>query len=123
MRAITSVCLLLACLCAAGCVSKAKAKADARKAYLAGRQEVVRNMQRVGGATVTVIGQVVNPVVKWEEGMTLGGAILAAEYTAPQDPQTITIIRNNQPIPVDPRRLLRGEDLPVEVGDVIEIRP
>jgi hypothetical protein len=123
MKLITGCCLLLTCLCMAGCVSKAKAKADARRAYLAGRQEAVRNMQRVSGPTVMVVGQVIKPIVPWVEGLTLGAAIVEADYFAPHDPQTITIIRKNQPIPVDPKRLLRGEDMPVEAGDVIEIRP
>ena len=34
-----------------------------------------------------------------------------------------TMIRAGQAIPVSPKSLLAGEDLPLQAGDTVEIRP
>jgi hypothetical protein len=107
-----------------GCVSKSKADAQARMAYLAGQQAAFMQMQQqqARGPGVTFIGPVQNPFVKWSEGLTLSQAIVSAVYTAPTDPGEIIIRRNGQQIQFDPKQLLRRQDLPLEAGDIIELQ-
>jgi len=71
---------------------------------------------------VLVRGPVQRDAVPWREGLTLAQAIVEAVYTSPQDPVAISITRGNRIIPVDLNELLRGIDIPVELGDVIDIR-
>ena len=69
---------------------------------------------------VTFIGQVRNPSIPWTEGLTLARAIINAGYMG-KDPQQIMIVRNSQAVPVDPKALLAGEDIPLQAGDLIQI--
>ncbi len=107
-----------------GCVSKSKADAQARLAYLAGQRDAMMQIQRQGprGSVVAFIGPLNNPVVSWSEGMMLSQAIVKAVYNHPTDPTNIVIHRNGQDIPVNPGQLLSGQDVPLQPGDVIEIR-
>jgi len=72
--------------------------------------------------SVTVIGQVRNPLVPWTEDLTLAKALIAADYYAKGDPRHIVIVRKGQASNVDPKQLLAGEDVPLEAGDVVNIR-
>jgi hypothetical protein len=108
-------------LLAAGCVSKSKAKAEARAAFMAGQQQAMMQMAQPHPAVVTFIGPVRNPTVPWSQGLTLAKAIVDAGYQAPADPQHIMIVRNGQAIPVDPKQLLQGEDIPLVAGDLVQI--
>jgi hypothetical protein len=94
-------------------------------AYLAGQQAALMQMQQQAarGPSVTVLGPVQNPIVKWKDGLTLGQAIVAAVYTAPTDPRNILIQRSGQQILFDPKRLLRGEDFPLQAGDIVQLQP
>ncbi len=106
-----------------GCVSKSKANAQARMAYLAGQRAAFIQMQQAPReGSVTFIGPVSNPIVKWFDGLTLSRGIVNAGYNVPDDPKGITIRRNGQQIPIDPKRLLAGEDYPLQVGDVVEFQ-
>ncbi len=109
----------------AGCVSKSQAREQARIAYLAGQRDTIMRMQQQQpqqprGPTVTIIGPVNAPVVMWVEGLTLSRAILRAGYNSQDDPKNITIRRADQVIQIDPTSLLRGQDVPLQAGDVIE---
>lgn len=108
----------------AGCVTKSEADARARMAYIAGQQAAMMQMQaqQARGPSVTFVGPVRNPVVKWTEDLTLLQAILDAVYTAPGDPRNILIRRNGQEFQVTPRQLLNGQDVPLQNGDVIELQ-
>jgi len=112
-------------LLAGGCVTKSQADAQAHMAYLAGQQAALMQMQQQAarGPSVTVLGPVQNPIVKWKDGLTLGQAIVAAVYTAPTDPRNILIQRSGQQILFDPKRLLRGEDFPLQAGDIVQLQP
>jgi hypothetical protein len=109
----------------AGCVWKSTAEANARMAYLAGQQAgfVQAQQQQFHGPSVRFIGAVQNPVVKWSEGLMLGQAIVKAVYSAPTDPKNIVIRRQGDVVQFDPKRLLNGEDYPLEAGDIIELQP
>jgi hypothetical protein len=115
---------LIAALALSGCVSKSKAETMARMAYLSGQQAGFAQavQQQAHGPGVTFIGQVQNPFVKWREGLTLSQAIVSAVYASAKDPTSIVIRRDRQSIPVDPKQLLNGQDVPLESGDVVELQ-
>lgn len=107
-----------------GCVSKSAAQAQARIAYLAGQRDALMRMQeQQRNPSVTFIGPLNNPVVPWSDGLTLSRAIVSAGYNAPANPKMIIIRRSGQEIQIDPKRLLAGEDFPVQSGDMVEIIP
>ncbi len=109
-------------LCA-GCVSKSKAQAQVRLAYLAGQRDAFAQMQQQqADPDIKFTGPVNNRAVKWYQGLTLAKAILAAGYNSSIDPQFIIIRRTGQEIQLDPKRLLNGDDIPLQAGDTVEFR-
>ena len=104
-----------------GCVTKSKAKADAQSAFMAGQQQAMMRMAQPHPPVVTFIGPVRNPTVPWNPDLTLAKAIIVSGYTAAVDPGQIMIVRNGQAIPVDPQKLLNGEDVPLVAGDLVQI--
>jgi hypothetical protein len=79
--------------------------------------------QQPQGPSVRFVGQVNNPNVPWTDGLTLARAIMNAGYFGPVEPTAIIIRRAGQEFQIDPKRLLNGEDFPVQVGDLIILRP
>jgi len=120
-------CLLLLAVALGGCVSKSKANAQARAAYIAGQQQAMTRMQQAQtlgqGPCVTVNGEVRNHVVPWTEGLTLARALLAADYAGASDPGQIIIVHNGVANRVDPKQLLSGVDIPLQPGDIVQIVP
>lgn len=120
--------LIVACLCSlvllgwtTGCSRKDRREAELQKAFLAGQQQALQQMQ-TQRPSVTVRGEVRNPQVPWVEGLTLTQAILTADYYGRRDPSNIIVIRQGQAFEIDPRRLLRGQEDPLlEVGDLVEL--
>ena len=119
-----SLALLAAAAALTGCVTKAKADAQARAAYLAGQQAMFKQMQEQPRREliVTFVGPVNQPNVKWLPGLMLSQAILNAGYNVTNDPKNIVIRRNGEAIPFDPKRLLAGEDFELHSGDVVELQ-
>ena len=115
------ICFLLFALALAGCTTKSSARSQARAAYAAGQQQALERVLQSRNS-VTVIGTVRNPLVPWTEDLTLARALVAADYYARGNPREIIIVRNGQPLTVDPKRLLQGEDIPLEAGDVVNIK-
>jgi protein involved in polysaccharide export with SLBB domain len=113
---------LLLAIVVTGCITKAKANAQARAAFLAGQEQALRRVQQARDVTVTVVGQVRNPVVQWTSDLTVAKAIVAAGYYGAADPAEIVILRNDEELRVDPKQLLAGEDVPLESGDVLRIK-
>jgi hypothetical protein len=111
---------LLLSVALAGCVSKAKAREQARAAFLAGQQQAAQQLQ-VRGPFVTVVGPVKNTLLPWTADLTLAKGLIAAEYFGPGDPTEIVIRRSTEEIRVDAKRLLEGEDTPLLPRDVIDI--
>lgn len=107
----------------AGCVTKSKAKAEARTAFISGQKQAEAAMQSQE-PSVWVVGNVKTPLIPWTQQLTLAKALLAAQYQGVGDPSQINIRRGAQPpINVNPQRLLQGEDIPLQAGDRVEIRP
>ena len=115
------LCSFALALVVAGCVTKSKANAEAQAAYLAGQQQAMMRMSQPHQPVVTFIGPVRNPTVLWSQELTLAKAIVAAGYDAKADPKQIMIVRNGQATPVDPKKLLEGEDIPLVAGDLVQI--
>jgi hypothetical protein len=115
------VAVLILALAASGCVSRAKEKANAQAAYIAGQQAAYANMTAAQRMSVVVIGQVQKPEVPWRENLTLAQAIIAADYTG-STPKEIILLRQGETIRIDPKNLLRGGDVPLQPGDTITIR-
>jgi hypothetical protein len=111
----------------AGCVSHKKAQDEAKEAYIAGQQQAMQAAMQARESQKPVVfvqGQVRNSTVRWEEGMKLSQAIVAAEYTAFMNPAIIKVLRNGQLVRdfkgID---LLRHEDMELESGDTVIIVP
>jgi hypothetical protein len=106
-----------------GCTTKSQERANAQQAYLAGQNAALRQQQAAQFPGVTVLGPVQNSQVPWVEGLTLAQAIATANYLDSREPEEIVITRQGESASLDPKVLLNGTDVPLEVGDVIELRP
>jgi protein involved in polysaccharide export with SLBB domain len=106
-----------------GCTTKTVARANAQQAYLAGQNAALRQQQASQSPGVTVVGPVQNPQVPWVAGLTLAQAIATANYLDSHEPVEIIITRQGESAKLDPKLLLNGAEVPLEPGDVIEIRP
>jgi hypothetical protein len=113
--------ILVLTLAVAGCTTKSKSQMQAREAYLEGQNAALKQLQATG-AGVTVIGAVQTPFVPWVAGLTLAQAIATANYVGTDEPKQIIITRKGESATLDAKVLLNGTDLPLEVGDVIELR-
>jgi hypothetical protein len=113
--------ILLAALFFAGCTTKSKSNAQARAAFLAGQRQAMAEQGQ--GPSVRIIGNVKNPVVPWTEELTLAKALVEADYQDIINPRQIIVTHpDGQVVYVDPKKLLRGQDMPLESGDRVEIR-
>jgi hypothetical protein len=107
-----------------GCASKSKIRvqqAQQQVAFLAGQNAVLRQQQQT--PSVTVVGLVQNQQVPWVAGLTLVQAIATANYLDSREPEQIIITRNGESATIDPKVLLNGAVVPLEAGDVVELRP
>src|SRR5690349_11130639 len=100
IRKIGCIGLFVGCSLLAGCVSKAKAQAQANAAFIAGQQRaaMMSRQTQLQGPTVTVVGDVRNALVPWTPDLTLAKAVLAAAYYGTSDPTVIVIQRDGKEI-------------------------
>jgi hypothetical protein len=117
--------LLLLSLIATGCVSKSKGKLREQNAFLAGQNAAL--MQRLADKDaqtpgVNIVGPVQHSHVPWVVGLTLAQAIVTAEYIGQDQPTQIIVTRNGESATLDASALLNGKNVPLEVGDTIELR-
>ena len=115
--------ILLLALTVSGCTTQSSANAKARMAYLAGQNAALRQQQAAQFSGVTILGPVQTSQVPWVEGLTLAQAIATANYLDSHAPKQIIITRNDESATVDPKVLMNGTDIPLEIGDVSELRP
>lgn len=115
----TVLLLLALAVAATGCTTKANSRANAQGAFFAGQNAA---FQQAAAGGVTVIGPVQNPRVPWVAGLTLAQAIATANYQSPNDPKLVTITRRGESATLDAEDLLNGAPVPLEPGDVVEIR-
>jgi hypothetical protein len=112
--------LVLVALATAGCVTKSRADAQARAAFIAGQQAAYQSMGQTQ-TDVVVLGHVDKHEIPWVTGLTLAQAIATANYTGDHDPTEIMVKRNTVQQQIDPRKLLNGEDMLLQPGDVITV--
>jgi hypothetical protein len=115
--------LVLVLWCAGGCMTKSQAHAQAQAAFLAGQQQGMAQAQQASHPTVTFVGPVQNQQVPWTPDLTLSKAVVAAGYQGTADPSVIFIVRRGVARSYDPKQLLSGQDVFLEAGDVVELRP
>jgi len=108
-------------LALSGCVTKSKANAEARAAYVAGQKDAYAAIAATQRSGIKVIGPVQHADVPWVEGLTLAQAIATATYTAPGNPKEIILLRRGGSATIDPKDLLNGHDVPLEPGDTIAL--
>ena len=113
--------LLVLAMVPSGCTTKSKANAAARAAYSAGQLQATERILQSRNS-VTIFGPVRNPLVPWTQDLTLAKALVASNYYGKSNPREIVIVRSGQPMAVDPKQLLAGEDVPLEAGDVVHVR-
>ncbi len=120
--------LLLAAFVMAGCTTKSTARANARAAFFEGQaralqaQAAAQTPAPAPGNTVAILGPVKVTVLTWTSDLTLAKTIFAAEYIPAGDPGQIILWRGGQKIPIEPSSLLNGDDVPVQPGDVVELK-
>jgi len=117
---ISFVILMLA-LAVAGCTTKSAARLKEQNAFLAGQNAVLQKQQATP-AGVTVLGAVQNSSVPWVAGLTLAQAVATANYIGLHEPKQILLTRQGESAALDPKILLNGVVVPLEPGDVVEIR-
>ena len=114
-------CWLLLGLAFSGCTTRSKARAQA--AFAAGQQQALAQLRDAQRMIIRVLGNVRNPEIPWTEGLTLAQAIVAAGCYDQRDPREVVVIRRGERIAIEAKVLLRGDDVPLEAGDTIEIHP
>jgi hypothetical protein len=73
-------------LAAAGCVTKSRADAQARGAFIAGQQAAYQSMGQTQ-TDVVVLGNVDKHEIPWVTGLTLAQAIATANYNGDHGPR------------------------------------
>jgi hypothetical protein len=119
---ISAVFLVLGFL-TGGCTTQSSAKAQAQAAFQAGQIAALRQQQQEQTPSVTIVGPVQNHNVPWVDGLTLAQAIATANYLDSRAPRQIIITRNGESATIAATVLLNGTVIPLEAGDVIELRP
>lgn len=118
----TTIWILIAAVMS-GCASNNRKPTEAQVQFAAGQEDAFAMLARSGIYVVRVVGPFKRPVLPWHEGLTLTQVILEAGYMEQKDPAQIIIQRGPAAEPIDPSRLLTGEDVPVQAGDVIHVLP
>jgi len=120
LRMKTLFAILVLALAATGCTTKSTARLKEQNAFLAGQNAVLRQQAQAAG--VTIVGAVQNSQVPWVAGLTLAQAIATANYVGADEPTQIIITRRGERASLDAKVLLNGTEIPLEIGDVIELR-
>ena len=112
--------ILILALILAGCTTKSRSQQQAQQAYLAGQNAALKQMASSSG--VTVVGAVQNSFVPWVAGLTLAQAIATANYLGAKEPGKIILTRQGESATLPPEDLFNGAVVPLEPGDVVDIR-
>ena len=113
--------MLAVAIFASGCASKSRARLREQNAFLAG-QNAALQQHLAQSPGVTVVGPVQQPHVPWVTGLTLAQAVATANFVGQDEPKKIIITRNGESAAMDASVLLNGTAIPLEIGDVIELR-
>ena len=113
--------ILFLALVACGCTTKSRSRAAAENAYLAGQNAALRQ-QLAQYSGITVVGAVQSPQVPWVAGLTLAQAVATANYIGAQEPKAVVITHQGESAVMPASVLFSGADIPLEPGDVVELR-
>lgn len=105
-----------------GCSSRTK-QLESQHAMLRQQNAALQRQLAASQRGVTIIGPVENSFVPWVAGLTLAQALATANYLDPNEPKEIIITRQGETASLDAQALLSGATVPLEMGDVIEVRP
>jgi hypothetical protein len=123
MKILFAISLLA--LAVAGCTTKSTVQLERQNAFLAGQNAALRQQQQTQTALqtpgVTIVGAVQNSNVPWVAGLTLAQAIATANYLDSRAPKQIIITRGGESATLDAKVLFDGTDVPLEIGDVVEL--
>ena len=109
--------ILLLALAVAGCTTKSTARLKAQNAFLAGQNAALQQqLARRNARRSRLLGRCKIPRVPWVAGLTLAQAIATANYLGPHEPKQIIITRGGESATMEPKVLLNGTDIPLEVG-------
>jgi len=114
--------ILLIALAGGGCTTRSKARAQEQAAFLAGQNAALKQEQEQV-PSVTIVGPVQYPKVPWVAGLTLTQAIATANYLDSRAPKQIIITRDGESATLGADVLLNGAVVPLEAGDMVELRP
>lgn len=115
--------IVLVALAAASCTTRSRSRVAAQNAFLAGQNEELRQQLASQYSGITVIGPVQQPKVPWVAGLTLVQAVATANYLGAKEPSQIVITHQGESATLDVKVLFSGADIPLEAGDIIELRP
>ena len=106
-----------------GCTTKSTARLKEQNAFLAGQNMALQQQAQAAALArgVTIVGPVQNPNVPWVAGLTLAQAMATANYIGADEPKRILLTRQGESAALDPNVLFNGVDIPLEIGDVIEL--
>jgi len=113
--------ILFLVLAVSGCTTQSKARLKEQNAFLAGQNAASRQQQSPSPG-VTILGAVQNSAVPWVAGLTLAQAVATANYIGLHEPRQIILTRQGESAVLEPKVLLSGAVVPLEPGDVVEIR-
>ncbi len=116
--------ILILSLLGSGCTTRSSARLKAQNAFLAGQNMALQQQAQMAmqGSMVSVHGAVQNSQVPWVAGLTLAQAVATANYVGQAEPREIIITRAGESAALDAKVLLNGVTIPLEVGDVVELR-
>jgi hypothetical protein len=117
--------ILMLALAMTGCTTKSTARLKEQNAFLAGQNLALQQQQAQAAsqtAGVRIVGAVQNSNVPWVAGLTLAQAVATANYVGADEPAQIIITRRGESATLDPKVLFGGAVVPLEQGDVIELR-
>jgi hypothetical protein len=123
--------ILILALAATGCTTSRSARLAQQNAFLAGQNQALRQQleeqqqqaqQAAALPSVTIIGPVQNSHVPWVAGLTLAQAIATANYLDSNPPAQVVITRNGESATISTSTLINGPDVPLESGDIVELR-
>jgi hypothetical protein len=123
IRMRISFAILVIVLATAGCTTKSSSRTAAQVSFLAGQNMIMQRQLAAQFHGVTVIGAVQNQQVPWVEGLTLAQAVATANYIGQDEPKQIIITHQGESATLDANVLFSGTAIPMEPGDVIELRP
>jgi len=104
-----------------GCVTRSQSRLESQNAFLTGQNAALRQqLAQYNG--ITFIGAVKNAQVPWVVGLTLKQAVATADYIGEDDPRAVIITRQGDSAVLDADVLLNDKEIPLEAGDIVEIR-